>query len=171
MKPEPSKSCPACGLVSPATTSRCDCGYSFAEHAGVCYACGAAAPTKYVEFYQNIGALVVRHHKAVKGPLCKPCIHRFFWEFTAVTLVLGWWGLISLVVTPIYLLNNVGRYVLCIPLPAPRQSAAAPTVERKASRPRRINCWRCKTPLAVSQSPEVRETTCPKCGTRQELPA
>jgi hypothetical protein len=31
----------------------------------ICQACGCVAPTKYVEFYQNIGALVMRYHKSV----------------------------------------------------------------------------------------------------------
>jgi hypothetical protein len=80
----------------------------------ICQSCGVEAPTRHVAFYQNIGALVVRFHKAVEGDLCKACIHRYFWKFTATTFFLGWWGTISLFVTPFFLLNNVGRYLFCL---------------------------------------------------------
>jgi hypothetical protein len=81
-----------------------------------CRACGIEAPTRYVVFYENIGMLVMRTHRSVEGHLCKPCIHGFFWEFTAITFFLGWWGVISFFVTPFFLLNNVGYYVCCLGL-------------------------------------------------------
>jgi hypothetical protein len=84
-----------------------------------CRACGVEAPTRYVVFYQNIDLLVLRTHRSVEGHLCKPCIHRFFWEFTAITLFLGWWGVISFFVTPFFLLNNLGYYVSCLGLKRP----------------------------------------------------
>ncbi len=78
---------------------------------GLCEACLRPAPTKQVEFYQNIGALVMRFHKTLKGNLCRQCIDRYFWEYTLYTLFLGWWGVISFIVTPFFLLNNVIRYL------------------------------------------------------------
>jgi hypothetical protein len=54
--------------------------------------------------------LVLRTSKNVKGDLCKACIDRHFWEFTLITLVLGWWGMISCVLTPIFLANNIYRF-------------------------------------------------------------
>jgi hypothetical protein len=80
----------------------------------ICQACGVEAPTKYVAFYQNIGALVIRFSQSVEGDLCKSCIHRYFWKYTAVNMGLGWWGMISLVLTPFFLLNNTARYVMCL---------------------------------------------------------
>ena len=65
-----------------------------------CQYCGLEAPTKYVEFYQNIGALVMRFPKSVKGNLCKHCINEVFWKFTLIDLVAGWWGVISFFITP-----------------------------------------------------------------------
>ena len=82
-----------------------------------CQGCGNEAPTRYVEFHQNIGALVMRFHKSVRGNLCKSCIHKRFWEFTLMNCVVGWWGLISLVVTPIFIVNNLGRYIMCLGMP------------------------------------------------------
>jgi hypothetical protein len=43
-----------------------------------CQSCGVEAPTKYVEFYQNIGALFMRFSKSIKGILCKNCINHCF---------------------------------------------------------------------------------------------
>jgi hypothetical protein len=75
-----------------------------------CDVCGRRAPTRYVEFYQNIGMLIMRTSKSVKGELCKVCINKHFWEFTLITAVAGWWGMISLFLTPIFLANNVFRF-------------------------------------------------------------
>lgn len=82
----------------------------------ICRACGVEAPTKYVAFYQNIGALVMRFSRSVEGSMCKSCIHSTFWQFTLTTLLLGWWGVISFIVTPFFILNNVFRCVFCLGL-------------------------------------------------------
>ena len=89
----------------------------------MCQVCGIEADTKYVEFYQNIGALVMRFHKSVKGNLCKRCIHKYFWSYTGTNLTLGWWGTISLFVAPIFTINNIVRYVGCVGLKAPEANA------------------------------------------------
>lgn len=80
----------------------------------ICQACGVEASTKYVAFYQNIGALVMRFTSSVEGNLCKSCIHHHFWKCTGTNLVLGWWGIISFIVTPFFILNNIVRYLLCL---------------------------------------------------------
>src|SRR5437870_5683676 len=82
-----------------------------------CQACGASNPTKYVEFHQNIGALIIRFHQSVKGHLCKACIDRFFWRFTLVNMVGGWWGLISFFTTPVFIIMNVVQYAGAAGLP------------------------------------------------------
>jgi hypothetical protein len=43
--------------------------------------------------------------------LCKTCVKKTFWDFTAKNLLLGPWGMISLIVTPIYLVTNTVNYV------------------------------------------------------------
>jgi hypothetical protein len=85
-----------------------------------CQSCGAAAPTKYVEFYQNIGLVLLRLHNSVKGRLCRSCIRKYFWEYTLITAVAGWWGVISFFVTPCFLVNNTVQYLLCLGMPASR---------------------------------------------------
>ena len=100
----------------------------------ICQACGFEAPTKYVAFYQNIGAIVMRFHKSVRGQLCKACVHRFFWRFTLTNLFLGWWGAISLWTTAAFMLNNVGRYTLCLAMPGVPADAAKPELTEEAVR-------------------------------------
>ena len=94
----------------------------------ICQACGVEAATKFVSFHQNIGALIVRFPKSIEGRLCKSCIHQHFWSMTGTTLFLGWWGTISLIVTPFFLLNNIGRYLFCIGMPAVPHGAGPPTL-------------------------------------------
>jgi hypothetical protein len=90
-----------------------------------CQCCGNVAPTKYVEFYQNVGALVVRFSKSVKGELCKRCINEYFTKFTLTTVAVGWLGIISAIVTPFIVLNNIVRFCGTIGMKAAR--AAEPT--------------------------------------------
>jgi hypothetical protein len=82
-----------------------------------CQACGRNAPTKYVEFYQNIGVLVVRSMRSVRGNLCKRCIKKYFLKLTGLTLLTGWWGIISAILNPFLILNNVFRYLTSLRMP------------------------------------------------------
>ena len=82
----------------------------------ICQACGVEAPTKQVEFRQNIGALILRFHRKIKGELCKSCVHKNFWKMTLVTLTVGWLGMISLVVAPIFIIMNIVNYLSCMSL-------------------------------------------------------
>jgi len=56
-------------------------------------------------------------HLTYGGYLCRRCISGIFWRFTSVTLLFGWWGLISLIITPIVLVNNVVMYLRGLSLP------------------------------------------------------
>src|SRR5262245_3723711 len=79
-----------------------------------CQSCGTRTATKYVSFHQNIGALILRFSRTIQGELCKRCIHNYFWEYTAITLCAGWWGIISFIVTPFFIINNVAYYLSCL---------------------------------------------------------
>lgn len=76
-----------------------------------CESCGLEAPTANVQLYQNIGMLVMRRYRSVKGNMCKPCIDNYFWQYTLATSVLGWWGLISLFLTPLFIANNLFQFI------------------------------------------------------------
>jgi hypothetical protein len=60
-----------------------------------------------ISLYRNVGMLVARRTYTLRAELCKACINKAFWEFTWKNLVLGWWGMISLVVTPGYFFTNL----------------------------------------------------------------
>jgi len=86
-----------------------------------CQSCRVHAPTRHVVFNQNIGLLFVRFPSSVQGWLCKQCIHRFFWEMTLISLVAGWWGVISFFTNIGFIFGNIGTYVQCLRMPsAPR---------------------------------------------------
>lgn len=93
-----------------------------------CQSCGREAQTKYVEYYQNIGALVMRFSKEVKGHLCKHCSNKYFWSFTGTTLFLGWWGVISFIVTLFIVPNNIIRYLGTLGLESPDPITPYPTL-------------------------------------------
>lgn len=82
-----------------------------------CVLCGINAPTKMVSFHQNIGMFVMRQEREIKGELCRRCARKAFWSCTLTTLFLGWWGVISFVVTPFLVLGNIRAYVKCLSLP------------------------------------------------------
>src|ERR1044071_83811 len=92
----------------------------------ICQACRIEAPTKYVEFYQNMGFLIMRTHKSIKGNMCKKCINKYFFEFTLITIGIGWLGMISLIIAPIYVINNIVRYLMCLSLPPVPPNATVP---------------------------------------------
>ena len=78
---------------------------------GRCQLCGSMRQTTPVSFNRNIGMLVARQTKTLKGNLCKTCVSKSFWDFTLKNLVFGPWGMISIIVTPIYLVTNTVNYV------------------------------------------------------------
>jgi hypothetical protein len=92
----------------------------------VCEKCGLEAETRYVEFYQNVGLLVLRLHKDIKGHLCKHCINKAFWIYTGISLIGGWWGIISLCLNPFILINNIYRYISSLQMEPPHPDATAP---------------------------------------------
>jgi len=76
-----------------------------------CQSCGSMKMTSPVTFHRNIGMLVMRRTIRLEGNLCKSCIGKKYWEFMGKNLILGPWGMISLIVTPIYLITNTVSYV------------------------------------------------------------
>ncbi len=95
----------------------------------ICQFCGIEAPTKKVAFYQNIGALVIRFSKSANGHMCKQCVHKTFWTFESINLILGWWGMISLVVNIAIVPWNVIQYLMCLPMPSVPVDASIPVLD------------------------------------------
>ncbi len=86
---------------------------------GYCQLCHRNAETRQVTLMRNIGVLVVRFPRTLSGLLCRHCVDKYFWEYTAVTMFLGWWGVISFVYTLIALPTNFVGYLRTRSLPAP----------------------------------------------------
>jgi hypothetical protein len=76
-----------------------------------CQSCGGMRQTARVSFHRNVGMLFIRRTYKIEGNLCKSCIRKHFGDFMVKNLLLGWWGTISLIVTPIYALQNIASYV------------------------------------------------------------
>lgn len=95
----------------------------------ICQSCGVEAPTRHVTFYQNIGLLVMRFSNTVDGRLCKSCVHRYFWQYTGITFILGWWGVISFIVTVFFLINNLVQYVASLGMEPVPFNAMQPSLD------------------------------------------
>jgi hypothetical protein len=83
-----------------------------------CQSCGEMRATKFIAFYRNVGMLFRRQTFTLMGNLCESCVHKLFWKFEALDVVLGPWGMISAVVAPIYFVQNIFSYVVALYLPA-----------------------------------------------------
>lgn len=86
------------------------------DYATCCQGCQTFGPVKQVMFFQHIGAIVLMFNRHIKGQLCRNCVNEQFAKTTLVTSFLGWWGMISFFLTPIFLLHNVVRYLFCLGL-------------------------------------------------------
>ena len=75
-----------------------------------CQLCRSMRQTAFVKFERNIGMLVLRQTRYLQGHLCKTCVGKKFWEFQGLNLLLGPWGIISLIMTPIFLITNTVTY-------------------------------------------------------------
>ena len=78
---------------------------------GRCQVCREIRSTTLAKFDRNIGMLVLRQTRTIQGNMCKSCLGKKFWEYMGLNLLLGPWGVISLVMTPIYLITNTVTYV------------------------------------------------------------
>ena len=75
-----------------------------------CESCGVEAPTAHVSFTKNIGMFVARHEETVAGAFCKTCARRYYKDYQLINFLGGWWGMISAIITPVYILQNLGSW-------------------------------------------------------------
>ena len=76
-----------------------------------CQACRRQAPTKQVSFSSNIGLIILRIPRTIRGELCRRCISKYFWQYTLTTTFLGWWGVISFFYSLVTIPMNIGTFV------------------------------------------------------------
>ncbi len=74
---------------------------------GQCQGCNRRAPVAHVSYLQNTGMLIARQTHTLEADLCRTCSTAAFGRMTLHTAFLGWWGTISVLVTPFYILNNL----------------------------------------------------------------
>jgi hypothetical protein len=96
----------------------------------LCRACGRGPAAKLV-VRRHVGMIVLQRFVTVKAPLCRDCGTRLVKQYTARTLVQGWWGFISFFVNWFCLAANAVAYLRASRLPEP--AAVAADVERQAA--------------------------------------
>ncbi len=84
---------------------------------GACESCGRHGPVEGVDYRQNTGMLFARSTRTLAGTLCRRCSTGAFLRMTGHTAVLGWWGMISCLVTPVFILNNLAYFLRSQTLP------------------------------------------------------
>ena len=92
---------------------------------GYCESCHRVASLRQAHFMQNIGVVVLRFPRTVSGQLCKHCIDKFFFRFTGVTMLLGWWGVISFFYSCVAIPANIISWVGSIGMTAPPDDVAS----------------------------------------------
>ena len=76
-----------------------------------CQLCRNIRPTRSVTFRRNIGMVVVHQTRTLRADMCKTCMTKNYWDFMGKNLLFGPWGVISFIVTPIYLITNTYSYL------------------------------------------------------------
>jgi len=91
-----------------------------------CRMCGSvpAAPAK---FRGHQGFVVMMRFLSLDGPFCRDCGLSTFRSMTSRTLVQGWYGYASFIITPITVLMNVIRRGKVAKLPAPQPNPYGPS--------------------------------------------
>ena len=98
----------------------------------ICQSCGVEAPTRKVQFHKHTGMLIMMRHGHFGGNFCKHCIGKYFAQFSGWTAVAGWWGMISVFITPCVLLWNTGVFLTTLSLKSPEPGAAPPQLTQEA---------------------------------------
>ena len=116
-----------------------------------CAFCGSGEPTRQATLYQNIGMIALHRYATLKGPFCHGCMQHYFWRYSLVTGALGWWGIISFVITPLILVNNLVQWLLTLRVTGRQPmaiSGSAALTPRSATM-----CPRCHAPHASTVAP------------------
>jgi hypothetical protein len=91
-----------------------------------CRMCGSV-PAAPVKFRGHQGFVVMMRFLSLDGPFCRDCGLATFRSMTSRTLVQGWYGYASFIITPITVLMNILRRGKVANLPAPQPNPYAPS--------------------------------------------
>ncbi|MEW2130753.1 hypothetical protein [Streptomyces sp. NPDC005435] len=95
---------------------------------GACQVCGAA-PAGAVTVRGHQGMIVFMRMLRRKGVFCRPCGLAMFRDMQANTLIAGWWGPMSALITPVVLLLNLGALSRIKKLPEPVTPGPRPPLD------------------------------------------
>lgn len=84
-----------------------------------CRFCGSI-PAAQVKFRGHQGMIVMMRFLSNEGPFCRDCGLSVFRHMTSRTLVQGWWGYGSFIITPFTVLMNLARRGKVAKLPPPQ---------------------------------------------------
>ncbi|GIH11398.1 hypothetical protein Rhe02_94650 [Rhizocola hellebori] len=94
-----------------------------------CAYCGCA-PTINTTIRGHRGIIIVMQFLSQKGPFCRDCGIATFRAMSSKTMIQGWWGYASFIITPFILLWNLIQRVrlgkLSPPAPAPDGNSGTP---------------------------------------------
>lgn len=76
-----------------------------------CDICGGAHRSVHAKMSHNVGMLIMRRQEWTEGRMCRSCLVRTYLRHTGLNLVLGWWGMISFVLTIVFLVGNTVHLV------------------------------------------------------------
>lgn len=93
-----------------------------------CEVCGAA-PTALVTVRGHQGMVVLMRSLRRDGTFCRTCGLAVFRQMQTDTLWQGWWGPLSLVITPVILLMNLGTLSAIRRLPQPSMPGPRPSLD------------------------------------------
>ncbi|WP_189331377.1 hypothetical protein [Actinoplanes ianthinogenes] len=91
-----------------------------------CRFCGSV-PAVQTKFRGHQGMLVLMRFLSNEGPFCRDCGLGVFRHMTSRTLVQGWYGYASFVITPFTVLMNLFRRNSVANLPAPQPNPYGPS--------------------------------------------
>ncbi len=99
---------------------------AYPQGATQCRLCGCV-PAANVTFREHQGMILIMRFVHLKGPFCRDCGLATFRRLTANTLIRGWYGYASSVITPITVLINLIRRGKVASLPAPVPPPVGPS--------------------------------------------
>jgi hypothetical protein len=76
----------------------------------MCDLCQQGNPSVHVQLRHNVGLLFMRQVYETEGRLCSACLSRAFRKHQLCNVFLGWWGMISFVMTWVFLFENTRVY-------------------------------------------------------------
>jgi hypothetical protein len=76
----------------------------------MCDLCNSGEAAVQVRLRHNVGMLFMRREYETDAKLCAKCLGQAFRKHQLSNLLLGWWGMISFVMTWVYLVDNFRVY-------------------------------------------------------------